>query len=107
MSLQVILSVDVEPMFQAIPDPPSIPPAPPLPANLQFRPFYSDLKHKAAADLQLHGDSDKDSGHGGSMLFILPGLELSDDEFSDNDADLLVPVLPTKLTPEKMQPEQM
>ena len=34
-------------------------------------------------------------------------LLFSDDESSDNDADLLVPVLPTKSTPEKMQPEQM
>ncbi len=80
MALQVILSVDVEPMFHDIPSPPAVPPAPPLrAANLQFRPLsYSDMK-KARLD------SDTDSGRGGSMLLItehLPGLSLSDDEFS-------------------------
>lgn len=40
-----------------------------------------------------------------SFVFIFSNF--SDDESSDNDADLLVPVLPTKSTPEKMQPEQM
>ena len=36
-----------------------------------------------------------------SFVFIFSNF--SDDESSDNDADLLVPVLPTKSTPEKMQ----
>ena len=66
-------------MFHGIPDPPAVPPAPPLPANFQFRPLYSDMK---AAGI----DSDNDSGRGGSMLFItehLLGLNLSDDEFSE------------------------
>ena len=79
MALQVILSADVEPMFQSIPDPPTVPPAPPLPANLQFRTFYSDMRKKPF----LNYDSDNDSGRGGSMLFVLPGLDLSDDEFSE------------------------
>ena len=40
-----------------------------------------------------------------SSFFIFYFI-FSDDEASD-DADLLVPVLPTKATPEKMQPQQM
>ena len=82
MSLQIIISADVEPVFQGIPDPPAVPPAPPLPANLQFRPMYSDMK---AFKLSNNYDSDNDSGRGESMLFItdLPGLNLSDDEFSE------------------------
>ena len=80
MALQIILAVDVEPAFHGIPSPPSVPPAPPLPANLKFRPMYADMRSKASLD------SDNDSGRGGSSLFVtedLPGLSLSDDEFGD------------------------
>lgn len=81
MALQIILSADVEPMFHGVPSLPAVPPAPPLPANLRFRPPHSQMR-KA----ELNYDSDNDSGRGGSMLFMieqLPGLNLSDDEFSE------------------------
>ena len=67
-----------------IPLPPLVPPAPPLPMNGVFKKPYID-QSKSAHFTTDTSNSDRDSGTGGSLLVLagVPGLDLSDDEFSE------------------------
>ncbi len=71
--MEIIISAEVHEFGLRESSTSVIPPAPPLPAS-----FSKLLK---AASVELH--SDTDSGTGDSMMFVIPGQELSDSEFTE------------------------